>query len=304
MSMHKAHALQDAADPVAADVTAGRNLPRAVMVRPPYSPLVRFYLVTVGFMPVTLIATSCFGVPLKILALCLMLPAVIGVAILAALRPWVRRLVLVALVAGPIATLLYDSFRYCFNASGLINRDPIPHIGIALGLHGTGPGMHAGWICGYLWRYLLNGTGLAIAFSALGLRGVRAGMAFGLFVVSGLMVVLLISPHGQQTLWQISPWTVIMGTGGHIIYGGVLGTIRARAAKTSRWSLPYDDQPDPRTLTFVPESWLSTPDPGTPTFVPESWLSTSEPAPLTDLVEASPRQWGRALAGTGLHRRT
>ncbi|HEX3828235.1 MAG TPA: hypothetical protein VHV82_13295 [Sporichthyaceae bacterium] len=219
-------------DLLAAAKIAVRNLP--------YSLMIRFLLLAVGFMPVTLIAISCFGVPLKNLATWLMLPGVIAVALLAVLLPWVRRLVFAALAAGPIATLLYDSFRYCFNASGLINRDPIPHIGTALGLHGLAPGMHWGWICGYTWRYMLNGTGLALAFCALGLRGLRAGIAFGLFVVSGLMVVLLISPYGQKTLWQITPWTVIMGVGGHIIYGGVVGTIRGRMTAPPR-SLPPDD---------------------------------------------------------------
>jgi hypothetical protein len=215
-----------AADLFAAAKLAVRNLP--------YSLMIRLLLVTVGFMPVTLIATSCWGVPLKNLALWIMLPGVIAVALLAVLRRWVRRLVFVALAAGPVATLLYDSFRSCFNASGLINRDPIPHIGVALGMHGHAWGMHWGWICGYTWRYLLNGTGLALAFCALGFRGLRAGVAFGLFVVSGLMVVLLISPYGQQTLWQITPWTVIMGVGGHIIYGGVVGTIRGRMTAPAR----------------------------------------------------------------------
>jgi hypothetical protein len=256
MLMYEVDAVEDPAHIAASVATTERDLPRPIIVRPPYSPLIRFYLLTVGFMPVTLIAISCFGVPLKYLAAFLMLPGVIGVAVLAVLRPWVRRLVLVALVAGPISTLLYDLFRYCFSASGLINRDPIPHIGTALGIHGLAPA-HAGWICGYLWRYLLNGTGLAVAFSALGLRGIKNGVAFGLFVVSGLMVVLLISPYGQQTLWQITPWTVIMGTGGHIIYGGVLGTFRADAAKRP-WSLPYDKRRDPRPVTFLPEGWLLT----------------------------------------------
>ena len=196
----------------------------------PYSLLIRLLLLAVGFMPVTLIAISCWGVPLKYLALFGMLPGVVAVAALAVVRPWVRRLVIAALAAGPIATLLYDSFRFCFNASGLINRDPIPHIGTALGLHGLLP-MHWGWVCGYAWRYLLNGTGLALAFCALGLRGWRAGVWFGLFVVSGLMVVLVISPYGQKTLWDITPWTVTMGVGGHIIYGGVVGTIRAQMTR-------------------------------------------------------------------------
>jgi hypothetical protein len=211
-----------AADLFAATKVAVRDLPYALMIR--------LLLVTVGFMPVTLIAASCFGVPLKNLAIWLMLPGLIAVALLAVFQTWIRRLVFGALAAGPIATLFYDSFRGCFNASGLINRDPIPHIGVALGLHwhGLAPGLSPGWVCGYTWRYLLNGTGLALAFGALGLRGVRAGIAFGSFVVSGLIVVLLISPYGQRTLWQLTPWTVVMGVGGHIIYGGVVGAIRTR----------------------------------------------------------------------------
>jgi hypothetical protein len=235
--------VDDASDRFAADLLAPDLFAAAKLaVRDlPYPLMIRLLLTGVGFMPVTLIAISCWGVPLKYLASFLMLPALIAVASLAALLPWVRRLVFTALAAGPIATLLYDAFRFCFNASGLINRDPIPHIGTALGLHGLLP-MHWGWMCGYTWRYLLNGTGLALAFCALGLRGVRAGIAFGLFVVSGLMVVLIISPYGQKTLWQITPWTVIMGVGGHMIYGGVVGAIRGRMIASPRpFALHHSD---------------------------------------------------------------
>jgi hypothetical protein len=241
--LSRTYTVDDAPDLFAADRLSAPDLFAAAKLAVrglPYSLMIRLLLVTVGFMPVTLIAISCWGVPLKYLASFLMLPGVIAVATLAVLRPWVRRLVFGALAAGPIATLLYDSFRFCFNSSGLINRDPIPHIGTALGLHGLAPGMHWGWICGYTWRYLLNGTGLALAFCALGLRGLRAGIALGLFVVSGLMLVLLISPYGQKTLWQITPWTVIMGVGGHIIYGGMVGTIRGQMTAPPR-SLPRVD---------------------------------------------------------------
>jgi hypothetical protein len=236
-------------DLFAADVfVAARHAVRDL----PYSLLIRLLLVTVGFMPVTLIAISCWGVPLKYLAAFLMLPGWLAVATLAVVLPWVRRLVFVALATGPIATLLYDSFRYCFNESGLINRDPIPHIGTALGVHGLLP-WHWGWMCGYTWRYELNGTGLALAFCALGFRGVRAGMAFGFFVVSGLMLVLLISPYGQKTLWQITPWTVIMGVGGHLIYGGVVGAIRGRTTRAA----PVHAAPS-RLLSARLSSYLST----------------------------------------------
>jgi hypothetical protein len=252
----------------------------------PYSLMIRLLLLAVGFMPVTLIAISCWGVPLKNLAVWLMLPSVIAVALLAVLRRWVRRLVFAALAAGPVATLLYDSFRSCFNASGLINRDPIPHIGLALGMHGHTWGMHWGWLCGYTWRYMLNGTGLALAFCALGLRGVRAGVAYGLFVVSGLVVVLVISPYGQQNLWQITPWTITMGVGGHIIYGGVLGTIRARMTAPPGPITPDNDHR--RSVVRQRWPWSS----ATP--------STPEPWPVFDL-DYGPGVRGRtAEAAQGL----
>ena len=94
--------------------------------------------------------------------------------------------------------------------------DPIPHIGTALGLS-------LAWVFGYLWRYLGNGGGVAIAFTGLGLRGVRAGMIFGGLVCGGLLATLAIAPLGQQLLFPLTPTTVVMATVGHLIYGAILG---------------------------------------------------------------------------------
>ena len=79
-----------------------------------------------------------------------------------------RELVAHALGAGVIATALYDLWRGGFLWLGLIDHDPIPHIGQGR------VWIRPGWR-GYTGRYLGNGTGLALTFLALGLRGILVG---------------------------------------------------------------------------------------------------------------------------------
>ena len=111
-----------------------------------------------------------------------------------------------------MATLLYDSFRFGFLGFGLMHHDPIPNIGEALHLRPA-------WVAGYLWRYLGNGTGLALAFFALGLRGIHVGVLYGLFVCGGLLLTLAVSPYGTQMLFPITVWSAVMAIGGHVIFG-------------------------------------------------------------------------------------
>ena len=67
-----------------------------------------------------------------------------------------------------------------------------------------------------------------MAFLALGLRGVRAGVVFGLVVAAGLLLTLAVTPLGQQMLFPLSGTTVVMAAGGHAIYGAVLGLLAGR----------------------------------------------------------------------------
>jgi len=182
----------------------------------------RLILIPVGFLPVTLIAAAAFGVAgLRELAICLLLPALMLVGVVLVCRPRWAATALRALAAGLVATALYDVFRFSFLALGLMDVDPIPHIGTALHLDPA-------WTFGYLWRYLGNGGGMAVAFVALGLRGVRTGILYGLFVCSGLLFTLVVAPYGQEMLFPLSAVTVVMAVGGHVIYGAVLGWITAR----------------------------------------------------------------------------
>ena len=182
----------------------------------------RVTLASIGFVPVTLIAITTFGMwGLRQLALAVLMPAVLVLGALVHRTTVARSIVARAVVRGVVATFGYDLFRWSFLWLGLMQTDPIPHIGTALGLSPA-------WVFGYLWRYLGNGGGLAIAFTAFGLRGVRAGMLFGAFVCAGLLATLAIAPLGQELLFPLSPTTVVMATVGHLIYGAILGATSAR----------------------------------------------------------------------------
>jgi hypothetical protein len=182
----------------------------------------RAVLIIAGFLPVTLIAVSTFDiVGLRALAGYVLAPVIVTVAYLVIRRRVVSTMVRKAVGAGLVATALYDLVRFSFLGTGLMSHDPIPHIGVALGLHPA-------WVFGYLWRYLGNGGGLAVAFSALGLRGIRGGVLYGLFVCSGLLALLFVCPNAQTALFPLTWVTVLMATVGHAVYGAVLGAIAER----------------------------------------------------------------------------
>jgi hypothetical protein len=220
-------------------VLSPRNPVRATVGGRPWHPLLqafpwltdrdvapaRLVLIPAGFLPVTLIAATAFGVAgLRDLAGFVLVPVLALVAGVLVWRPAWRSTALQALGAGIVATALYDAYRGSFLALDLMQTDPIPHIGIALHLHPA-------WVFGYLWRYLGNGGGLAVAFFALGFRGVRTGILYGLFVCSGLLFVLIAAPHGQEMLFPLNATTVVMAVGGHAIYGAALGWISPRAER-------------------------------------------------------------------------
>jgi hypothetical protein len=187
----------------------------------------RLFLVGAGFLPVTLIAASTFGfVGLRDLATHILVPVGAVVVVLATRDRRIRTMIAGAISAGIVATALYDVVRFGFLWSHLMSHDPIPHIGVALHLYPA-------WVFGYLWRYLGNGGGLALAFLALGFKGVRAGVAYGLFVCAGLIVTLIISPNAQVVLFPLNATTVVMATIGHMVYGAVLGAITARRARSA-----------------------------------------------------------------------
>lgn len=199
----------------------------------------RLTLAAAGFVPVSLIAVAAFGIGgLRSTASHVLLP-VVALALFAARRLRVMPGDLILAVAiGALATSMYDLFRFAFLGMGWMAGDPIPHIGRELGLQPA-------WFFGYLWRYVGNGGGLAVAFVTLGFRGARAGAAYGLVVCAGLLATLAISPLGQTLLFHLNAATVVMAVGGHAIYGAALGALTASCSfeHVGSWKRPAARQP-------------------------------------------------------------
>ncbi|MEM9616146.1 MAG: hypothetical protein AAF962_00670 [Actinomycetota bacterium] len=179
----------------------------------------RLALAAVGPVPVTLVGLSTFGwFSFPRLAIVAIPPAVLLLVIVLRTDRAARRPATHALIAGLIATFLYDLLRWSFLLLGWMDRDPIPHLGTALGLE-------PGWVFGYLWRFVGNGGGLALTFVALGAGGRRLGAVYGLAVCSGLLAVLVWAPNGQADLFPLTGATLVVAVGGHLTYGVVLGTL-------------------------------------------------------------------------------
>lgn len=177
----------------------------------------RLLLSLIGFLPVTLIAASTFGiVGLRGLATDVLVPALCVATLVVGRDRWARHLVIRAMVVGVLATGMYDLIRFGFIWAAFMHLDPIPHIGVDLHLRPA-------WVVGYLWRYLGNGAGLSIAFFSLGFSRIRQGLMFGFFVALGLITVLIISPHAAEVLWPLSTISVSMIIIGHLVFGAGLG---------------------------------------------------------------------------------
>jgi hypothetical protein len=134
---------------------------------------------------------------------------------------WGKR-ALLGLVAGMIATGIYDILRIGLMFAGLWG-DPIPSIGqLALADPDTP------WYWGYVWRFVGNGGGMGVAFAMLPWRGVKLGIAYGSAICLGLVGLLYFWPASQQHFFALTPLTAAGGMAGHWVYGAVLGYLTAR----------------------------------------------------------------------------
>jgi hypothetical protein len=230
-TVHRAYRVIDVVAPVSAPYRARRARTVSALVsqsldlfpglRDAATVPARLFLVLVGFLPVTLIAASTFGVVgLRDLARFVLVPAIIATTLVMYRNPWARRLVLRSMLVGAIATVGYDLIRFGFIWSGLMHHDPIPHIGTDLHLSPA-------WVFGYLWRYCCNGAGLSLAFFSLGFSRVRQGLLFGLFVATGLIFLIAVSPYAAQVLWSLNAISVTMIVSGHLAFGAGLVTVRS-----------------------------------------------------------------------------
>ena len=187
--------------------------------RAPVSPpnVHRVLLAAIGPVPVTLVGLSTFGwLTFRELVTVIAPPTLGLLGLVITTNRAARYVVIDAITAGLVATLLYDLLRWTFIFTGWMQGDPIPGLGTSLGLE-------PGWIYGYLWRFLGNGSGLAITFYAARAKGLRAGIAYGLAICTGLLAVLAFAPYGQDALFPLRLSTVVAAVSGHIVYGATLG---------------------------------------------------------------------------------
>jgi hypothetical protein len=194
---------------------------RVLLSNPSLFPRVLY--LALGFAAITSLGVALAGVvPLPYGLRYAVVPAVAVLVLLSLRYPaWGKR-ALIGLVAGMIATGVYDILRIGLMFAGLWD-DPIPSIGrLAL----ADP--DADWIWGYVWRFVGNGGGMGLAFVMLPWRGVRLGIAYGSAICLGLVGLLYFWPVSQQHFFALTPLTAAGGMAGHWVYGAVLGWLTAR----------------------------------------------------------------------------
>lgn len=176
-----------------------------------------------GFFPVCSIILHCLGILALQQCLFFLVAPVLFLFIFFGIKfPPIGKVVIQGFVAGIIAVFLYDLSRVPYILCGW--SDFIPKIG--------------GWVTntdeknallGYTWRYIGNGGGMGIAFfmfvSLLKDHNdlVLKGLLYGLFIFTGLMMVLLFFEQTQDLMFKVTPVSFTGSITGHIIYGLSLG---------------------------------------------------------------------------------
>jgi len=181
-----------------------------------------FYL-AFGFAAITSLGVALTGaVPLPYGFHYAVIPAYVAMTLIGLRYPaWGKR-ALLGLVAGMIATGVYDVLRIGLMFAGLWG-DPIPSIG-RLALNNP----DVPWYWGYVWRFVGNGGGMGVAFAMFPWRSVKLGIAYGSAICLGLVGLLYFWPVSQQHFFALTPLTAAGGMAGHWVYGAVLGYLTAR----------------------------------------------------------------------------
>jgi hypothetical protein len=273
---------------------------RMLLSNPSVFPRV-FYL-AFGFFAITSLGASLAGlVPLPYLFRFAVIPAYAIMTLIGLRYPaWGKR-ALLGLLAGMIATGVYDILRIGLMFAGLWG-DPIPSIGrLATG------DPNIAWYWGYVWRFVGNGGGMGIAFAMLPWRGVKLGIAYGTAVCLGLVAILYFFPVAQLHFFALTPPTAAGGMAGHWIYGAVLGWLTARwlppvGKRRRRPSRERRDRGEPRE-THSATVLVAVPDPvaghgavaaGPELSMPGGRLSSDELYAVRCALEQPPRAHGFA----------
>lgn len=206
-----------------------------------------FFYFAAGMAPIGALSLSIFGVwTLPTGALVLVAPAILGSLLVGSLYPTYGRLALKGFCFGLIAVTLYDCTRIPFVVTGLWG-DFIPKIGGWL-LSQSEPQ----WALGYLWRYIGNGGGMGMAFTvpytlwlahhhqlisgkrqqlhlklSNPLPTIAIATGYGVLIWCCLLITLLLSAHGEEMLFRLTPLSFVLSLVGHLVFGAVLGLLIA-----------------------------------------------------------------------------
>jgi hypothetical protein len=137
------------------------------------------------------------------------------------------RVVLAGFLWGLLACAGYDAFRLPSIYSLHLWGDFFGSVG------GWATGSESNYLVGYLWRYVGDGGGIAVAFFALAAtlriaswprqRIIALAVGFAVCPVwAGLILTDLLAPTGHE-LFSLSATTLTVSLVGHLIYGLILG---------------------------------------------------------------------------------
>lgn len=183
----------------------------------------------IASIPVVAISADVFGwVSLHTTAIYVMPPLLAAMVALVLARPdRSDRVVLAGFLWGLLACAGYDAFRLPSIYGMHLWNDFFGSVG------GWAMGSESNYLMGYLWRYVGDGGGIAVAFFALA-AALRIGswprrwvltfaVGYGVCPVwAGLVLTDLFAPKGRE-LFPLSVTTLALSLIGHLIYGLILG---------------------------------------------------------------------------------
>ena len=170
-------------------------------------------------------------------------------------------MVLAGFLWGLLACAAYDALRLPTVYVAHWWTDFFPAVG------GWAAGGSSNALVGYLWRYVGDGGGIAVAFFVLaatlgaGAWSLRRTMGLALAyavcpVWIGLVLTNVLAPAGRE-LFPLTFTTLILSLAGHLIFGAVLGFgyWNSRSLE-AHWPVHVADVPMPSSLRPVP--WVRT----------------------------------------------
>jgi hypothetical protein len=212
----------------------------------------------VASVPVLAISAHVFWlVSLRTVALFVLLPLVTAIAIFVRARPdRSDRVILAGFLWGLLACAGYDALRLPTVYVAHWWTDFFPAVG------GWAVGGDSNVVVGYLWRYVGDGGGIAVAFFVLAatlgagawpLRRIMGlALAYAICPVwAGLVLTDVLAPGGRQ-LFSLSFTSIVLALAGHLVYGAVLGLGFWKSRRLEPlWPVRLADLPKPSAVRRV-----------------------------------------------------